>query len=75
MRYAVSIKPNSRKGPYVDVQPDGSLVVFVREPAIDGKANQALVLLLAKHFDVAKTRIEIVHGYTLKSKIVDIEGA
>lgn len=70
MQYSITIKPNSRKGPLVETREDGSLVVYVREPAVDGEANRALVRLLAAHFGVAKANIEIVRGHTSRHKVV-----
>lgn len=72
MLVSAYIKPNSRKGPLVEPQEDGSLVVYVREPAVDGKANKALMALLAKHFDVPKTSITIIRGHTSKHKVIEI---
>jgi uncharacterized protein (TIGR00251 family) len=73
MRYSVTIKPNSRKGPLVEAQSDDSLLVFVREPATEGKANSALIALLAVHFKVPKTRIEIVRGHTSRHKVISVD--
>lgn len=72
MKVSVTIKPNSRKGPLVEAGLDGTLTVYVREPATDGKANTALIKLLAGHFDVPKTRIDIIHGVTSRTKTVVI---
>lgn len=72
MRYSVTIKPNSRKGPLVEVCEDGSLLVYVREQAVEGKANDALVKLLAKHFGVSKTSVVIAKGHASRYKIVEI---
>lgn len=72
MKINVTIKPNSKKGPEITAQVDGSLLVFIREIAVDGKANEALIKLLAKHFGVAKTRVEIVRGHTSRHKVVEI---
>jgi uncharacterized protein YggU (UPF0235/DUF167 family) len=60
-RVVVTVKPNSRKGPLVEVAVDGNLTVFVREPAVDGKATAAVIRQLAEHFGVAKSRITLVH--------------
>ncbi|MGH3953903.1 DUF167 domain-containing protein [Mycobacteroides salmoniphilum] len=62
------IKPGSRKGPVVEVADDGALTLFVREPAIDGKANKAAVALLAEHLDVPKSMVRIVAGQTSRLK-------
>ena len=46
--------------------------VWITAPPVDGKANEALVELLAGYFNVAKSNIMIVGGKTSKTKIVDI---
>ena len=38
----VKVKPGSRKGPLVEVGSTGELTIYVREPAVDGKANDAV---------------------------------
>ena len=72
-RYGVTVKPGSKKGPLVDVAADGSMVVFVRERAVDGAANDGVIKLLADHFGVPKSRIQIVRGHTSRSKLVDVD--
>ncbi len=69
MTISITIKPNSTKGPLVVLQDDGSLVVYIREIAADGKANQALIALLAEHFSIPKTRITILRGHTSRHKL------
>ncbi len=73
MNITLTIKPNSKKAPLIEPQEDGSLVVYIREIAADGKANEALIKLLAKHYDVAKSRITIVRGHTSRHKVVAID--
>ncbi|OHT77803.1 hypothetical protein BKG69_18805 [Mycobacteroides chelonae] len=62
------IKPGSRKGPAVEVADDGSLTLFVREPAIDGKANKAALALLAEYLEVPKSTVRLVAGQTSRLK-------
>ncbi|MEI6850773.1 MAG: DUF167 domain-containing protein [Candidatus Saccharibacteria bacterium] len=64
----VNVKPGSKKGPLIQPGLDGSLLVFVSEPAIDGKANQAVVKLLSKYYEVSKSKVQIVSGLTSKNK-------
>ncbi|WP_110471384.1 DUF167 domain-containing protein [Williamsia limnetica] len=64
----VTVKPNSRKGPLVEVAGDGALTIFVREPATEGKANAAVALLLARHFGVSKSRVVLTGGATARTK-------
>jgi uncharacterized protein len=37
-----------------------------------GKANEALIKLLASHFDVPKCAVNIIGGKTARTKIIDI---
>ena len=71
MTLTIHIKPNARENK-VEVIKDGELKVHVRAPAVDGKANDALILVLAKHFKVAKSRVTIVRGHTARIKRVEI---
>ena len=61
---SVRVKPGSRKGPLVETAVDGELIVYVRRPAVEGKANEAVVRLLAKHLGVAPSRLVLVSGAT-----------
>ena len=64
----VRVKPGSRKGPLVQGGDDGTLTVYVREPAVDGKANTAVIQLLAEHFGVPPSRVELISGATSRQK-------
>ncbi|MGI9123370.1 MAG: DUF167 domain-containing protein [Mycobacterium sp.] len=64
----VTVKPGSKKGPLVEVAHDGALTVFVRERAIEGKATEAVVKVLAEHLGVPKSRLELVAGATSRVK-------
>lgn len=48
------------------------MVVYLTAPAVDGKANKALIDALAKEFDVAKSRIEIIKGLKSRHKTIKI---
>lgn len=64
----VTVKPNSKKGPLIETAEDGTLTVYVREPATEGKANKAVAQLLAKHFGVAKSTVVLTGGATARRK-------
>lgn len=72
MKIKVHIKPNSKKGPLVEVWEDG-LVVYVREVAADNQANEALIKLLAEYYSVPKSRVKIIRGHTGRQKVVEID--
>lgn len=56
------------------VQPDGSFVARVTVPPEKGQANEAVRQLLAQHFDVAPSRVELLSGATSRSKRFRIRG-
>lgn len=49
MRITVYLKPGSRRGDMVVENADGSLTIFTKEPAVDGRANAAAIRLAAAH--------------------------
>jgi len=75
MKVTVRVKSSSKKGVFVQTGLGGDLLVHVREPAIDGKANRAVIELLSDYYDVPKTRIEIVRGLTNPIKVIKIDQA
>ncbi|GAA5067701.1 DUF167 domain-containing protein [Nocardia callitridis] len=68
-----TIKPNSKKGPLVEVQDDGALLLYVRAPAVEGKANKAAIELLAEHYGVSKSSVRLSAGATSRFKRFDID--
>lgn len=52
---------------------DGVIRVYVTVVPEDGKANQAVVKLLAKALGLAKTRLVLVRGATARDKVFRVE--
>ncbi len=73
MKISVHIKPNSRHREEVVKNDDDTLTVYVKAPAIEGRANAAAIKLLAKHFKVASFKVKLVRGATSKYKIFEID--
>jgi hypothetical protein len=73
MIVSVLVKPGSKKGPLVEAAPsfDG-LIVYLREKAHDGEANEALVRVLADYYHVAKSCVSIRRGQKSHQKMVEI---
>jgi uncharacterized protein YggU (UPF0235/DUF167 family) len=69
-RIIVTVKTNS-KVPSVTRVDGGGFFVAVREPARDGKANRALVELLARHLGIAKSTIKIIRGERSRHKVLE----
>ena len=57
-----------RKIVSVLVMADGSYEVSVRVQPVDGKANDAIIAVLAAHFKVSKSKITLESGFTSKIK-------
>jgi uncharacterized protein (TIGR00251 family) len=70
----VKITPNSSENRVISEE-NGVLKVKVSAPAEDGKANKALIEVLAAHFKLPKRCIIIKSGMTSRLKQVIIESA
>jgi uncharacterized protein len=70
-RISVTVKPNARSAAIAQVS-EVEFRVAIREPARDGKANLALVDLLARYFDVPKSSVTIVRGHASRKKIIEL---
>ena len=53
MKIQITVKPNSKKPRILEAE-DGSLVVYLKSLPVDGKANQELITILAKKYQVTK---------------------
>lgn len=52
----------------------GALLVKVKAPPVDGKANDAVCRLLARAAGVPPTRAELVRGASARDKVVRLPG-
>jgi uncharacterized protein (TIGR00251 family) len=68
----VKIKPNAKKSEVSGFK-EGALLVSVKEQPIEGKANKAMIELLAKKLRIAKSCIELKKGSKSKLKRIEID--
>ena len=76
MKIRCKIKPNSKKGNLIQKSQDENgefFEIFIRELAIEGKANLAVIELLSKKFDVSKSQVSLKTGTKSRFKIFEIE--
>jgi uncharacterized protein (TIGR00251 family) len=71
MRFAVRVKPGASRT-LVGGRRGEALVVAVRAPAVDGKANEAVRRALADAFGVRARDVTIVRGERGRDKIVEV---
>ncbi len=69
----VRLKPNARLEK-IEATDDGSLAAWVHAAPVEGRANAALVTLLAKKLDVPKSSVTVLHGLASRSKVVRVVG-
>jgi uncharacterized protein (TIGR00251 family) len=63
----IKVKPGSFKNS-IEFDPEGILVVKLREKPIDGAANEALIKFLSKEFSLSKNSIVLEKGQTSRFK-------
>jgi len=73
VKIQVRIKPNS-KTEEVKQEGDG-FIVKVKEPPKEGKANQAVIKILARHFNVPQSQVRILSGFKNRDKIIEVMGS
>jgi hypothetical protein len=70
---AVRVTPRAR-GSEIAGERDGVLLVRVRAPPVDGRANAELCRLIAKRAGVGVRSVAVVHGAGAREKLVRVEG-
>lgn len=72
MKIWITVKPQAKKSEVKKLS-EGEYAVSVTAPAREGKANEAVIELLADYFSVPKSSIRILRGQTARRKLVDIK--
>ncbi len=68
----IKVMPGARKN---EIRQDGSgLKVYLTAPAIEGRANDALIDFLAEHYGVRRSQIGIIKGLKSRNKVINING-
>ena len=69
----IAVKPRSSREGVGPVQAD-RLVVAVNAAPVDGKANEAVIRVLAQTFAVPRSAVTIVRGETGRKKTLHVAG-
>ena len=67
----VKVKPNARENSLRQFQ-DGTWIAEVKAPPKDGKANRALIKVIAKQFNVTKSQVSIRRGKSGRTKLIQL---
>jgi uncharacterized protein (TIGR00251 family) len=71
MKIFVDAKPNA-KTPKLEELDSAHFKISVKEPAREGKANNAIIKILAKHLGIFASQIALVKGAAGKKKVFEI---
>ncbi|MDD5595281.1 MAG: DUF167 domain-containing protein [Candidatus Omnitrophica bacterium] len=71
MKLNIKVKANAKQDKVEKISND-EFILWVREPATEGKANTAVIEALSKYFDLAKSRITIIRGQKNKRKVIEV---
>ncbi|MDH5202528.1 MAG: DUF167 domain-containing protein [Nitrospirota bacterium] len=72
MKISVKVKPNAKQE-RIEKTGENTLSVWVKEKPQEGKANQAVIKILADYFGVARSKVILLKGQTSKQKIFEIK--
>lgn len=68
----VKVAPRSRESSIRTLE-DGTLIAKLKSPPVDGKANEELIALIAKHHGVSRASVSIKSGASSRLKLVCID--
>lgn len=69
---AVRVQPGAKKTAFAGFYGEGSetrVKIALQAPAIEGRANEALIAFLAEAFDLPRASVRIVAGDSSRSKV------
>jgi len=72
MKIFVKAKTRAKEERIILQTNETHFVVFVKELPIKGKANEAIIKVLAEYFKVSKSAIKLVSGFSSKNKIFEV---
>lgn len=75
VKLSVRVTPGARRNAFDGLWNGTHLKVALQAPAVDGKANEALIDFLSETLEVKKKNIFIVTGQTSRCKLIVIEDA
>ncbi len=70
MKIEIKVFPKSSKEQFIER--DGIIKAYVKAAPDKGKANKALIALIAKKYGVKKSDVTIISGQTSRNKIVEV---
>jgi uncharacterized protein (TIGR00251 family) len=73
-RIAVRVQPGARRNALLDRLATGEWKLAVSAPPEDGRANDAVVELVAELLGVKRRQVEVARGASSRSKTIEVTG-
>jgi uncharacterized protein (TIGR00251 family) len=70
---SIRVQPRAKRDEVVGERA-GAIVIRLKAPPVDGKANAALIDFIANAANLPRSRVEIVRGATAREKVVRVAG-
>jgi hypothetical protein len=72
MKISVRVKPNAKQDKIEKVN-ESYFLIWVKEKPQEGKANKAVIKVLAEYFDVPQSAVVLLKGQSSKEKIFEVK--
>lgn len=72
-RLKLRVQPGAKRNAIIGPHGD-ALKVSVQAPPDGGRANEAVIELLADHFGLKRNQVEILSGHASRDKVVALHG-
>ena len=73
MRIQAKVIPGAKKERIISSE--SGLKVYLTVPALEGRANEKLIEVLARHYAVKKRSVSIIRGQKQRNKLIQIDDA
>lgn len=73
-RLQIRVLPNAKRTAWAGIWNGSHYKIALQAPAVDGKANDALIAFLSDFFNLPKRSFSIILGQTSRSKVIQIDG-
>jgi uncharacterized protein (TIGR00251 family) len=67
------VTPGAKQSAWAGQAPDGRRKVRVAAPAIEGRANEALVKFVAKSLGLPQRAVRVVRGQSGRDKVLEVD--
>jgi uncharacterized protein len=69
----IKVIPNASRSS-IEVTPDGLIRIKITTPPVEGRANKAVIKLLAKALGLPPSALHITRGESSREKLIEIKG-